>query len=99
MNIPKHVIQKLVKINNHNLEIKRLSGEVIEWLESKGIDIDPFSSNTYSVLEMAEHGELPSDDHEEIKEIMIDNIKQATEESLTVRNNGMLNNYCEDNKK
>jgi|APAga8741244001_1050109.scaffolds.fasta_scaffold06952_6 hypothetical protein len=75
MKIPKHIVTKLIKIDKNYKQSMHLSREIDEWLTENGIDIYKLRSETSSVLESAEHGELLSLDYEEIALLLLKNIE------------------------
>ncbi|RIJ65515.1 hypothetical protein [Rummeliibacillus sp. POC4] len=75
MKIPKHIINKLIKIDKNAQESKNLAYEIEQWLEGKGIDTERFRQEQLSVLELAEYGELSSNVHE-ITSMFLENIHE-----------------------
>jgi hypothetical protein len=77
LKIPKHITNKLIRIDNIATQLKEYSGEVEEWLESKGVDVARFREGNYSVLEQAEYGELNSSSREDLEREMLGNILES----------------------
>lgn len=76
MKVSKGIVKKLQRINSMAQQTKKLSDEVEEWLESKGYDPHEFRTEGYSVLEMAEYGEVGSD---EIEDLLIQRLNEMDE--------------------
>ncbi|AKO92688.1 hypothetical protein BEH_11640 [Priestia filamentosa] len=74
MKVPKHIVDKLARINKNAFENRELMYEVESWLNKKGIDTNLLRKAGFSILEAVEYGEL-SPDKEKLKQDLIDDIE------------------------
>ena len=77
--IPKHIVNKIIRANEMAQKKKLLMAEVEDWMTSKGIDVDEYRTETFSVLEHADYGELNPNDYDSLGETIIKDIEEIRE--------------------